>query len=178
MPSLGRHYAANLLHLTLESGDSRSHNLPTDNRRSASSKAQDPPVVDPGYLSNPLDLEVIARHLLRIKPLASSAPFQKLLEQPLAFRFSSEDFKEDLEAAKKYARANLGSMWHLAGTNSMLPFENGGVVDSKLKVHGVEGLRVVDASAIPLISTANLQATVYAFAEKAADLIAGDWKAE
>ncbi|KAG8159015.1 hypothetical protein KVR01_011458 [Diaporthe batatas] len=144
----------------------------------ASSKVQEPPVVDPGYLTNPLDLEVIARHLLRIKPLASSTPFQKLLKQPLAFRFPSEDFNGDLQAAKEYARANLGSMWHLAGTNSMLPREKGGVVDSRLKVYGVEGLRVVDASAIPLVSTANLQATVYAFAEKAADLIVGDWKKE
>ncbi|KAK7721255.1 hypothetical protein SLS64_001551 [Diaporthe eres] len=142
----------------------------------ASSKVQDPPVIDPGYLSNPLDVEVMARHLLRIKSLASSAPFEKLLEQPLTLRFPSEDYKDDLEAAKEYARANLGSMWHLAGTNSMLPREKGGVVDSKLRVYGVEGLRVVDSSAIPLISTANLQATVYAFAEKAADLIAEDWK--
>ncbi|KAL2278347.1 hypothetical protein FJTKL_14456 [Diaporthe vaccinii] len=144
----------------------------------ASSNAQDPPVIDPGYLSNPLDVEVMARHLLRIKSLASSAPFEKLLEQPLTLRFPSEDYKDDLEAAKEYARANLGSMWHLAGTNSMLPREKGGVVDSKLRVYGVEGLRVVDSSAVPLISTANLQATVYAFAEKAADLIAEDWKTD
>lgn len=48
-------------------------------------------------------------------------------------------------------------------------------MDSTLKVHGVENVRVVDASAIPLISTANLQATVYAFAERAADLIKESW---
>lgn len=57
----------------------------------------------------------------------------------------------------------------------MLPRELNGVVDSTLKVHGVENVRVVDASAIPLISTANLQATVYAFAERAADLIKESW---
>ena len=45
------------------------------------------------------------------------------------------------------------------------------VVDKNLKVHGVDNLRVVDSSAIPMVSTANLQATVYAFAERAADLI-------
>ena len=50
-----------------------------------------------------------------------------------------------------------------------------GVVDPRtLKVYGTSNLRVVDASAIPLISTANLQATVYAFAERAADLIKED----
>ncbi|PYI12219.1 aryl-alcohol dehydrogenase [Aspergillus sclerotiicarbonarius CBS 121057] len=130
-----------------------------------------PPIIDPGYLSNPLDLEVMARHLLRIKKLAESSQLGELLEQPLKFRDPDADFQDDLEAAKKYARDNLVSMWHFTGTCSMLPREKDGVVDSNLKVYGIEGLRVVDASAIPLVSTANLQATVYAFAERAADLI-------
>ncbi|KAJ5100501.1 aryl-alcohol dehydrogenase [Penicillium angulare] len=137
---------------------------------------EDPPIIDPGYISNPLDLEVIARHLLRVKSLALSPQLGKLLEKPLKFRDPAADFQGDLSAAKKYARENLISMWHFAGTCSMLPRERDGVVDSNLRVHGIEGLRVVDASAIPLISTANLQATVYAFAEKAADLIKEDWK--
>jgi choline dehydrogenase-like flavoprotein len=66
-------------------------------------------------------------------------------------------------------------MWHYAGTCSMLPRERDGVVDSNLRVYGIEGLRIVDASAIPLVSTANPQATVYAFAERSADLIKQDW---
>ncbi|KOC08118.1 putative glucose-methanol-choline (gmc) oxidoreductase [Aspergillus flavus AF70] len=137
-----------------------------------------PPIIDPGYLSNPLDLEVMARHMLRIKELAESPQLGELLEQPLKFRDPDADFQGDLDAARKYARDNLVSMWHFAGTCSMLPRERDGVVDSHLKVYGIEGLRVVDASAIPLISTANLQATVYAFAERAADLIKQDWKSK
>lgn len=50
-----------------------------------------------------------------------------------------------------------------------------GVVDSTLKVYGTTNLRIVDSSAIPLISTANLQSTVFAFAERAADLIKEAW---
>ncbi|KAF7629682.1 putative glucose-methanol-choline oxidoreductase [Aspergillus flavus] len=137
-----------------------------------------PPIIDPGYLSNPLDLEVMARHMLRIKELAESPQLGELLEQPLKFRDPDADFQGDLDAARKYARDNLVSMWHFAGTCSMLPREKDGVVDSHLKVYGIEGLRVVDASAIPLISTANLQATVYAFAERAADLIKQEWKSK
>lgn len=54
---------------------------------------------------------------------------------------------------------------------TVLPKELNGVVDNTLKVYGVDNLRVVDSSAIPVISTANIQATVYAFAERAVDLI-------
>lgn len=113
--------------------------------------------------------------MLRVKALAESAPFKALLTQPLIFRDPAANFEGDLEAAKQYARANLISMWHFAGTCSMLPREKGGVADTQLRIHGVKNLRVVDASAIPLISTANIQATVYALAEKAADLIKEDW---
>ncbi|KAK2600091.1 hypothetical protein QQS21_005177 [Conoideocrella luteorostrata] len=144
----------------------------------ASADPGDSPIIDPGYLSNALDVEVIARHMLRIKPLAQSSQFVPVLEQPLKFRDPLADFQGDLEAAKTYARKNLVSMWHFAGSCAMLPRDKNGVVDSHLNVYGVEGLRVVDASAIPLISTANSQATVYAFAEKAADLIKQDWKDE
>jgi choline dehydrogenase-like flavoprotein len=53
----------------------------------------------------------------------------------------------------------------------MAPRDKGGVVDAELKVYGVDGLRVVDSSIMPLIPQANTQTTVYAVAEKAADLI-------
>jgi choline dehydrogenase-like flavoprotein len=57
----------------------------------------------------------------------------------------------------------------------MLPEEKGGVVDTRLKVHGINNLRIVDSSVIPIITTGNLQSTVYAIAEKAADLIKADY---
>ena len=55
----------------------------------------------------------------------------------------------------------------------MLPREDGGVVDSKLKVYGTTNLRIVDASIFPLEPRGNIQATVFAVAEKAADIIRG-----
>ncbi|KAJ4423000.1 hypothetical protein N0V82_002394 [Gnomoniopsis sp. IMI 355080] len=143
-----------------------------------STTATEPPVIDPKYLSNPIDVEVLARHMLCIKSLAASPAMRPLLAQPLKFRDPAADFNGDLNAAKAYARANLVSMWHFAGTCAMLPREQKGVLDARLRVYGVQGLRVVDASAIPLLSTANLQATVYAVAERAADLIKGDWGLE
>lgn len=128
------------------------------------------PTLDPKYLSNAIDLEVMAHHLRYVETIATTKPFNDLLKEPLQYRDPASKFA-DVEAAKEYLRSNVISMWHLSGTCAMLPEEKGGVVDSTLKVHGIEGLRVVDSSAIPIISTANLQSTVYAFAERAADII-------
>jgi choline dehydrogenase-like flavoprotein len=57
----------------------------------------------------------------------------------------------------------------------MLPRERGGVVDEKLKVHGVQGLRVVDASVFPVIPDAHTVAPTYMVAEKAAAIIKDDY---
>jgi choline dehydrogenase-like flavoprotein len=60
---------------------------------------------------------------------------------------------------------------HQSGTCSMLPEKYGGCVSSALQVYGTKKLSIVDASIIPLIPATHLQATMYAVAEKAADLI-------
>ncbi|XXH01245.1 hypothetical protein Hte_007599 [Hypoxylon texense] len=135
-----------------------------------SDQVSSPPAIDPNYLSNPLDLEVFARHMQYAETLASSPAFSKLLKQPLRRRDPASDSR-NLDRAKKYVQTSAISIWHVGGTCAMLPREKGGVVDPQLRVYGTQSLRVVDASAIPLISTANLQATVYAFAERAAELI-------
>jgi choline dehydrogenase-like flavoprotein len=57
----------------------------------------------------------------------------------------------------------------------MIPEALGGVVDDRLRVYGLQGLRVMDASVFPLIPKAAIQATVYAVAEKAAYRIKEDW---
>lgn len=137
----------------------------------------DAPIIDPAYLSNPVDTEILAEHMLQIEKIAASEPLSsKFLAQPLQRRDPAADLKGDLDHAKKYARTSSISMWHPGGACAMLPEEAGGVVDSALRVYGVQGLRVVDASMMPLVSTANLQATVYGVAEKAADLIKKAWQ--
>lgn len=128
------------------------------------------PLIDPNYLSNPVDVEGLARHMQYIETIAASPAFAKILKQPLKRRDPASHLT-DLDKAKEYIQTSAISMWHLGGSCAMLPRDKGGVVDTQLRVYGVEKLRVVDSSAIPLISTANLQSTVYAFAERAADLI-------
>lgn len=56
----------------------------------------------------------------------------------------------------------------------MLPREKGGVVDARLRVYGVDGLRICDASIMPIIPRCNLQSTVYAIGEKGADMFRED----
>lgn len=63
------------------------------------------------------------------------------------------------------------SNFHPVGSCAMLPRDKGGVVDEKLKVHGVKGLRVCDASIFPMAPRGNPISSVYAVAERGADII-------
>jgi choline dehydrogenase-like flavoprotein len=74
-----------------------------------------------------------------------------------------ESTDEEIDARVRRAR---NTFYHAAGSASM-----GKVVDSQLRVYGVKGLRVMDASVIPVPIAAHYQACVYAIAEKAADLV-------
>jgi choline dehydrogenase-like flavoprotein len=134
-----------------------------------SNNSSAPPTIDPRYLTNPIDMEVLAQHMLAIEGIASAPLFSKLLKSPLR-RGNPASHLISTEAAKQYLRDNVISMWHVGCTFAMLPKAKGGVVSSDLRVYGVENLRVVDASALPAISTANLQATVYGFAERLSDI--------
>jgi choline dehydrogenase-like flavoprotein len=132
----------------------------------------EPPIIDPNYLAHPLDVEVLGRHMLHLERLASppSPPsgggLHTVFKQPLVHRDPASHLTT-MEEAERYLLTSAISMWHAAGTCAMLPQEKGGVVDARL--------RVVDASAVPLVSTANLQATIYAFVKRAADIVKGDW---
>ena len=65
---------------------------------------------------------------------------------------------------------------HQAGTCVMGPVPGEAVVDSTLKVHGIRGLRVIDASIMPNVTRGNLQAPIIMIAEKGSDMIKADWK--
>nr|WP_239062728.1 GMC family oxidoreductase [Streptomyces sp. SID13031] len=71
-----------------------------------------------------------------------------------------------------YVRSTVGSCCHPVGT-CKLGADDRAVVDTELRVYGIEGLRVADGSVIPLIPSANTNPTVYAIAERAAGLIVG-----
>lgn len=140
-----------------------------------SSNIDDKPVFDPNYLSHPLDLEILARHTQYVDQIARSEPFRSLLQPDVRIPdVNTTPDLSDLDAARCVVKDRLLSCFHPAGSCSMMPVELGGVVDDQLRVHGTSNLRVVDASIFPLEPSGNIQATVYAVAERAADLIRGD----
>ncbi|KAB8242408.1 hypothetical protein BDV35DRAFT_384071 [Aspergillus flavus] len=87
---------------------------------------------------------------------------------------SERAFLTNLESANQYLRDTATTTYRPCGTAAMLPREQGGVVDEKLRVHGTTNLRVCEASILPLITVGNIMSTVYAVAERAAEIIKAD----
>ena len=133
------------------------------------------PEINPAYLTQPADVEILARMVLFVEKLTSTEPIKSLARQPDGARMP-ESAPDDLEKAREVVRTRLMSNMHVCGTCGMLPREQGGVVDERLIVYGTKNLRIVDASIFPLIPLGNILTTGYAVAEKAADLIKGHQK--
>jgi len=154
-------------------GCSQSHAFSRGSTHISSADANSNPIIDPKYFSHPADLEIMARHVQALETLRQTkelAPFFK----PNGRRNHSDAFHiKDLEGAKKYVLDTALTEYHTCGTAAMLPREKGGVVDEKLVVYGTRNLRLVDASIFPVIPRGNIMSTVYAVAEKAADIIRG-----
>lgn len=145
-----------------------SHPLSRGNVHIASSRADAKPEIRFRYYEDPLDLEVHARHLLVLQTLADTPAISSLIAKGGA-QYPSEYLA--LETAKSFLRANATTNYHPCGTSAMMSEELGGVVDPRLRVYGTQNVRVVDASIFPIIPRGNIISTVYAVAEKAADII-------
>jgi choline dehydrogenase-like flavoprotein len=135
------------------------------------------PTLDPRYFSHPLDLELHGRHTQWLETIAATEPMALLLKKN-GRRIHAEKPVHDLETAKQIVEETFISHYHVTSTCSMLPKDLGGVVDERLLVYGVSNLRIVDASIFPMIPRGNIQASVYAVAERAADIIKEDMLAK
>jgi choline dehydrogenase len=133
------------------------------------------PAIDPAYLSDSDDIEPLINGLRMAREFAAAGPMAKLCSVELA---PGPGVRTDSEL-REFIRRDLVTLYHPVGTCAM-----GGdsrlaasrltsVVDPELRVRGIEGLRVVDASVMPTVPRGNTNAPTIAIAERAADLISG-----
>ncbi|KAF4987984.1 hypothetical protein FGRMN_10032 [Fusarium graminum] len=138
--------------------------------------ADQSPDIDPQYYEGAhgkLDMEVMKQCLQFANTIAHTEPLANIIRAPASP--SPADFKDD-QLLENWVVQNTITDWHPVGTCAMggIAGIEGGVVDERLRVYGVQGLRVADASIMPLQISAHIQATVYAIAEKAAHMIIED----
>ncbi|GFR06567.1 glucose dehydrogenase [Trichonephila clavata] len=136
----------------------------------------DPPIINPRYLTHPQDILTMVDSMKICLSAIDTAPIQKvggkLFESPLPgcdhFPRHTDQFLECL------ARTYTATLYHPAGTCKMgSVLDPTTVVDPQLRVKGVYGLRVADASIMPEIVSGNTNAPCIMIGEKAADLIRG-----
>jgi choline dehydrogenase len=129
---------------------------------------QTAPVINPSFLHDQRDLDRLEAGLVIIRQATVSATFDPVRA---AEAWPGQDVRTRA-GLRDYIRGTVGSYYHPAGTCRM-GSDAGAVVDLQLRVRGITGLRVTDASVIPVIPNAPLNATLLAIAEKAAHLIGG-----
>ena len=130
----------------------------------------DAPEINPNYLSDPRDQQVLLRSIRLARKLMTTAPLQPWLTGKTN---PDQNLQSDDELLD-WARREGITVYHMIGTARMGPDgDPGAVVDSQLRVRGLQGLRVADASVMPVMPSGNTNAPVMMVAEKAADMIQG-----
>jgi len=147
--------------------------------RLRSSNPEDDPVVDSNYFDDPRDMAAMVKGIRHAFKIAESRAMKKSLNPETRSKGLSACSKHEYGSDaywECYARNTASSLWHFSGTAKMGPATDPtAVLDNRLRVRGAQGLRVVDASVFPQVPVTNSMASVYAVAEKAADLIKEDW---
>jgi choline dehydrogenase len=128
-----------------------------------------PPLIQPNYLAHHSDVDVLVEGLKLGRRLAQLEP----LAQYRGAEFLPGEQVQTDEELEEFVREHTETLYHPAGTCKM-GHDHMAVVDARLRVHGVQGLRVVDASIMPTVVRGNTNAPTIMIAEKAADLIKQD----
>lgn len=132
----------------------------------AASDAFVPPMIDPRYGSNPIDVAVLYEALLFNRLLLQTPSMAQM--QPYQWAPPANANRSELHT---FIANSIGTEYHPSGTCAMMPLQLGGVVDPSLLVYGTQNVRVVDASIQPILPASHLQAICYGVGEKAADII-------
>lgn len=132
-----------------------------------SADPQQPPRIDAGNLTVDADWAFLRRGIRYVEELGRQTPLRPFVARQLSPEPGSSDAEID-----EHIRRTLMTAHHPLGTCKMgVDTDEMAVVDTELRVRGVDGLRVVDAAVMPDLVCGNINATVYMVAEKAADMI-------
>lgn len=134
---------------------------------------QTAPAIRPNYLATEHDLREAVAGCRLVRRLSAS---RALRDITVAEIMPGEKLGEDDDSLLAFFRQEAGSIYHLCGSCAMGPDPERSVVSSRLQVHGVAGLRVIDASIFPNITSGNTNAPTMMVAEKGADMILEDWR--
>lgn len=134
----------------------------------ATARPGDQPLIDPKYLADPEDLRLSIGGIRRAREIMAQSPLREMIEREI---FPGPDKQSDPDLAE-HARRFVKTVYHPCGTARMGRDERA-VVTPDLRLRGVDGLRVVDASVMPAIISGNTNAAVLVVAEKAAEFILG-----
>lgn len=126
------------------------------------------PSIDAGYLTDERDLEALVTGVEKARDIASVGPIASVLAE----EWSPGPGVQGREALRAKVKETLESLYHPVSSCRMGTDEQA-VVDSQLRVRGIEGLRVADASVMPTLVRGNTNAPTIMIAERAADLILG-----
>ncbi|KAG9121771.1 hypothetical protein FRC07_002137 [Ceratobasidium sp. 392] len=127
----------------------------------------DAPVIDPNYLSTKHDLDTFVRGMRLALRIARTEPLRSMLDQTDCTPGLDHNLLEaDDETLEREARARVETVYHPTSTARI-----GSVVDARLRVYGLEGLRIADCSVMPTIISGHTEAPALAIGEKAADII-------
>ncbi|KAJ7599875.1 aryl-alcohol oxidase [Mycena floridula] len=136
-------------------------------------KSSDPfvdPIIDPNLLASPFDKFVMRESIRSARRFLQAPTWSNFILASTSTNATSDD---DLDT---FVRSAASTVFHPTGSASMTSTKaTYGVVNPDLKVKGVDGLRVVDASVLPFLPSAHTQVPVYGFAERASDLIKATW---
>lgn len=127
------------------------------------------PTIRPGFLTSLVDQQTVVAAMRRVRRLVTHQPLAPMIVREMNPGAQAGDD----EALLEWARDTGQTLYHPCGTCRM-GSDDGAVVDTRLRVRGVDGLRVVDASVMPSITSGNIHAPVMMVAERAADLILED----
>ncbi|OLF54565.1 GMC family oxidoreductase [Pseudomonas chlororaphis] len=136
----------------------------------ASKNPRDAALIDPNYLSTQKDIDEVLQGSRLMRQIMQAPALKGITVDEVLPGPAVESDAQMLE----YFRENSGSIYHLCGSCAMGGDVETSVVDKRLKVHGIDGLRIVDASIFPNVTSGNTHAAVLMVAEKGAELILED----